>query len=342
MADYTIRGYAGMIGSRARLAFFHQALQRVVKPDSVVVDIGAGTGILAFIACQVGARKVYAIELSKDAVNVGREMAAANGYAQRIEFIAGSALNVSLPERADVIVSALHGWLPFFGQHFSIIIDARQRWLKPGGTLIPARDTLWATLVEMPALYTDMVQPWGENPFNLNMEPHEKYLVNTESRVYASPENVVLEPQVWATLDYATLTNHDAHAHLTWTARRAGTAHGVLVWFDCDLFEGVSFSNKPGASVIGYGHTFYPLRQPVVLTPGDVVSVKLWMNKIAPDQPARWHTDYLCTWHTHVLSNGRCKADFRQSNFLAMPLPPRPQIQSPEPTDIPVLSQRGL
>ena len=48
---------------------------------------------------------------------MAREVAAANGYAERIQFIQDRAEDVKLPERADVIVSDLRGALPFLGVH---------------------------------------------------------------------------------------------------------------------------------------------------------------------------------------------------------------------------------
>ena len=62
--DYTVRDYGSMISSSARTGPFVEALRRAVRPDSVVVDIGSGTGIFALLACRFGAARVYAIEAS--------------------------------------------------------------------------------------------------------------------------------------------------------------------------------------------------------------------------------------------------------------------------------------
>jgi type I protein arginine methyltransferase len=83
---YSIEDYGAMIADRVRMNSYHEALRRRVRPGDVVVDLGAGTGIFALLACRFGARRVYAIEPT-DAILVAREIAAANGHAERIEFI---------------------------------------------------------------------------------------------------------------------------------------------------------------------------------------------------------------------------------------------------------------
>jgi protein arginine N-methyltransferase 1 len=75
-----------MIADEVRMSAHRAAMQRAVRPGSVVVDLGAGIGIMSLIACQLGARRVYAIE-PNDLVEVARELAAANGFGDRIQII---------------------------------------------------------------------------------------------------------------------------------------------------------------------------------------------------------------------------------------------------------------
>jgi protein arginine N-methyltransferase 1 len=139
---YSLDTHGAFIANRVRMNAFREALQRVVRPDAVVLDLGAGTGIFALLACQMGARRVYAIE-PDDSIQVARDLAAANGCADRMEFFQALSTQVNLPERADVIVNDIYRPLPIFGLRLSAIIDARRRLLAPGGVLIPRTDTLW-------------------------------------------------------------------------------------------------------------------------------------------------------------------------------------------------------
>ena len=268
MSAYSISGYGGMIADRPRMEAYVRALRQAVEPGSVVIDIGTGTGIFAMLACQFGARRVYAIE-PDDAIQVAREIAAANGFADRIQFMQELSTKVVLPEQADVIVSDLRGVLPPFQHHIGSIADARERLLAPRGKLIPQRDTLWVAVTEAPETYRRHAQPWGENPYGLSMEGARRIVTNTWSKRRIKPEQILLAPQVWATLEYNSVTEPDVGAEIAWTVDRPGTADGLVVWFDATLAEGIQFSNAPGEPELIYGNAYFPLSQPVPLDTGD-------------------------------------------------------------------------
>src|SRR4030095_15908027 len=121
MLAYDIYDYGGMIRDRVRTDNYARALRASVNEDSVVLDIGTGVGIWSLLACQFGARKVYAIEPS-DVIHVARELAVANGFADRIEFIQDLSTRISLPERADILVTDMHGVVPMFEQNLPSMI----------------------------------------------------------------------------------------------------------------------------------------------------------------------------------------------------------------------------
>ena len=144
------------------------ALRHTIKPDSVVMDLGCGPGVFALLACKLGARRVYAVE-PEHVIAIAREAAAANGYADRIEFFEDFSTEITLPEPATIIVSDLRGVLPWFQQHIPAIIDARERLLARGGTLIPRRDILWAAAIESADRYGEITGPWEESGFDLDL-----------------------------------------------------------------------------------------------------------------------------------------------------------------------------
>ena len=155
---YSLRDYGDMIADRERFDAYSKAINKTVRPGDAVLEIGCGPGAFALLACQAGARKVYAID-SEEIVHFARELAAANGFADRMQFIESDSRKTDLPERVNVIVSDIRGSLPFFGHAIATIEDARQRFLAPGGRLIPQLDTLKVAVIEAGDFYSKLVSP---------------------------------------------------------------------------------------------------------------------------------------------------------------------------------------
>lgn len=336
---YSIADYGAMIADRTRMNAFRQALDRTVKPGAVVVDIGTGTGIFAFLACRLGARRVYAIEPDA-AIQIAREIAKANGYEDRIEFIQAKSTDVTLPERADVIVSDIGGILPWFQQHIASIADARRRLLAPGGVLIPQQDTVWAAVVEAPALYARRTGPWREQTFDLDMEAARRMVVNTVTKGQVTREQLLTPRKPWATLDYAEVEDLNVRTRISWTIAREGTGHGLIAGFDRTVLDGVNLSNAPDAPEairpeLIYGTLFFPWSDPVPLRTGDLVTVDLAATQMGED--------YVWSWTTSVQEEhaaGHEKAAFMQSTFFGAPLAPA-QVKKRAASYRPALNEDG-
>ena len=322
-----------MIADAQRIDAYVMALRRAVKSNSVVVDLGCGPGLFAMLACQMGARRVYAID-PDNVIEVARQAAIANGFADRIEFIQDYSTRVTLPEKADVIISDLRGVLPWFYQHIPSIIDARQRLLKPGGILIPQKDVLWAAVVEAPEQYAKISGPWEQNPYGLDLNSARRFVINSWQKQRVEPEQFVTEPLQLCVLDYRAIEDCDVDANLGWDRSRGGTAHGVAVWFDSELSDGIGFSNRPGEVELIYGNALFPFSEPVKLCEADRIQIQISADLI--------EEDYVWRWNTQVLSPDAAKArvEFSQSSFFASPLSLK-QLQKRAHNFMPDLSEEG-
>ena len=287
---YSLSAYGSMIVDRVRVDAYAEALRKTVRSGSVVVEIGTGPGVFAVLACQLGASRVFAIEPT-EIIQVAREVAAANGCAGNIEFFEELSNRVTLPVQADVIVSDLRGVLPLFQRHIPVIVDARRRFLVPGGTMIPRKDMLWAAVVEAPKTYGEVVDPWEQNLFGEDLNPARRLAVNNVKKIRVSPGQLLTEHRLWTTLNYAHVESSDVRANLEWTLERPGTGHGIVVWFDGELAEGVSFSNAPGSVEGIYDSLFFPWPQPVLLSRGQIVCTNLEAKLVEEEYIWRWTTN---------------------------------------------------
>ena len=301
---YSLHFYGQMLADAPRMDAYLAALRNAVNADSVVLDLGCGPGVFALMACKFGARRVYAVE-PDNIISVAREVAVANGCADRIEFFESLSTEITLPEPADIIISDLRGVLPWFEQHIPSIIDARERLLARGGVLIPRRDVLWAAVVEASEQYEDLVGPWRK--FDLDLSAGTRLITNTWRKSYLKPEQLLVDPVRWTTIDYYEVEKADVRADISWRAARNGTAHGVAVWFDSELADGISFSNHPAAEKMIYGVGLFPFSQPVAITKGERIQLRLAADLVKDGYVWRWDTE--CS-----------SASFKQSTFYGVPL----------------------
>jgi enediyne biosynthesis protein CalE3 len=140
--------HQAMLGDRVRLRAYAQALEQAVKPDDVVVDVGAGTLALSLLALHHGAGKVYAIEADPQLAELAEQVIRANNVTGRITLIQGDARAVRLPERVDVVVAELMGNLGPEEAMAEVVTAVARRNLQPHGRVVPSRLRTWLAPVE--------------------------------------------------------------------------------------------------------------------------------------------------------------------------------------------------
>jgi protein arginine N-methyltransferase 1 len=312
---YSIRDYGLMIADTARVTPYVEALRRAVRPGAVVLDIGAGPGYFALLACQFGAARVYAIE-PDEAIEIGRESARRQAGGERIVWLRGFSTDIALPEPVDVVIADLHGILPFYSGNITSLIDARRRHLKPGGVMIPQRDAVFAAPAEADDEYLDVERPWSINDAGVDLSPGRRFAANEWRRAASapiSPGRYLGAPLCWAEIDYRLCDTPNASGQSRWTAERSGVMHGYYVWFDSETMEGTRLSNAPTLPERVYRRAFFPLEHPVAIAEGDGIQGAFAANLVSDE--------YILRWNTRIEdASGRPKASFTQSSFASRPV----------------------
>jgi type I protein arginine methyltransferase len=303
---YSLRNFGDMIGDSARFNAYAKAISRSVRPGDVVAEIGCGPAVFSLLACRAGAKRVYAIE-TEDIIDVARQIAVANGFADRIQFFQSDSRKVELPERVDVIVSDIRGVLPLFDGAVASLHDARKRFLAPEGVLIPRRDVLKVAIIESEKIYSNLASPWKTCVSRVKLSIPLQLVLNTCHRITVEFDQLISGPEALCTLDYMGNPGPDVSGKLVFRANRSGTAHGICVWFETELYEDIGFSAGPESSTI-YGQLFLPWLDPVLIEERQEISVDLHANLVGKDYIWRWETE------TTPREGGE-KVHFRQSTF---------------------------
>jgi len=329
---YSLRDFGAMIADAGRFGAYAKAIAAAVRPGDTVAEIGCGPGVFSLLACQAGARRVFAIE-SEESIEFARQLAAANGFTDRIEFFQSDSRKTELPERANVIVSDIRGVLPLHNHAIPSMEDARQRLLATGGIMIPQRDTLKAALIEADEYYSRLMSPWRKSVPGVDLSPSVLPILNQAYSSAFKDDQLLTQAQSWGLLDYSVGAAARVAAELDFHAAREGTAHGVCLWFETKLFEEIGYSSGPGVAGTIYGQLFLPWLEPVAVEKGQRIHLGLHADLVGQD--------YIWRWETRISAAAKnAELHFQQSTFQGANFSPH-SLRRQAVDYAPLLSEAG-
>ena len=313
-----------------RVSAYERAIREVVRPGDVVVDLASGTGILGMLACRAGATRVYAIEESSIA-GLARQIAKANGFEHVITSVRGYSRLVTIPERADVVVCDQIGGFGLEAGIFEFAKDVRRRFLRPGGTFVPAAVELVVAAVEHSGLH-GRLRFWQGRPAEFDFTAAVEIAANTGYPVRLQPEHLLSAPVSAATLDLT--IDHPLPLHVSGALRasRNGVLHGIAGWFVARLSPHVTMTNSPlSAERIYRRQVFFPIQEPVAIEAGATIDVAM---RILP-------SDTMYAWDVRVSPLSGPPVTFRHTTLRGMLLA-REDLAHTNPSHKPILTPPGV
>ncbi|MEU2118021.1 50S ribosomal protein L11 methyltransferase [Streptomyces sp. NPDC016459] len=272
------RWHFAMLNDHERNDALATALERVIPRGGTVLDIGAGTGLLAMTAVRAGAEHVYSCEANPLMAEVARQVVADEGFADRVtvltcrsdELVVGR----ELPRRVDAVISEIvdcgligEGILPS-------VRHARSELLATNGVMLPKGARLLGMLLQ------------SENAVNLNrvdraggFDVSRLNALSTPGhfpiRLHTWPHRVLSEPQELASFDFAADPLGPGGSKLAVPVRESGTVHALVAWFELDLGGGVTLRNSPDNVGSHWMQALLPLAEPVEAEAGETLLLDL-------------------------------------------------------------------
>ena len=276
-----------MLRDARRNEAYQKAIREVVRPGDVVVDLGAGTGLLAMWCAQAGAKRVHAIEAA-DVSALGEQLVRDNQLHKIVKFHHLPSTELELKERADVLVTETFGSHPFEENTHEFVRDARQRLLKPGGRVLPSHVSVFAG----PATFEDKRLDWdlfGRPLCGLDLSRLAPF---TRSQMYAEvcPASALLaEGVLLERVELGDATKSKRTLRGDWKVTRGGALSGLVQWFEAQLSPKVVLSTSPALPPTHWRQIFYPLDAPLQVKPGDLVRAEIHLDtRLDADLSVKW------------------------------------------------------
>ncbi len=267
-----------MMNDGPRNDAYDAAIRRAVAPNSLVLEIGTGAGLLAMMAARAGGRQVVTCEMTVPVAAKARQIVARNGFQDRITVhnkrSNDIAVGAELPEKADVLISEIfdsdllsEGVLPSTE-------DAHARLIKPGAKIIPRAASTMIALAGGEQLrrmvLVDNAAGFDVAAFNEFMP--ERFMFDGQRFKF----DWLSEPVAALNFDFRQ-TRFPAYQHVVEAkVTKSGLCLGVVQWLRIDLDETTRFENHPDTPPelpSGWMHSLYTFAPPVQLTAGQTVRI---------------------------------------------------------------------
>lgn len=254
--------------------------------DAIVLDVGAGSGILSFFAVQAGAKKVYAVEASSMAKHA-EQLVYHNKLQNRITVIPGKIEEICLPEMVNIIISEPMGYMLFNERMLETYLHAK-KWLQPGGKMFPTLGDLHIAPFSDAALYMEQLNKanfwYQENFHGVDLTVLRTAAVKEYFRqpvVDAFDIRVCMAKSYKYTVDFQTALETDLHyidIPLTFVMMHTAEIHGLAFWFDVGFLgssQSVYLSTSPTQSLTHWYQVRCLIDAPLFAHAGQILNGKV-------------------------------------------------------------------
>ncbi|XP_031780999.1 histone-arginine methyltransferase CARMER isoform X3 [Nasonia vitripennis] len=260
--------------------------------DKIILDVGAGSGILSFFAVQAGAKKVYAVEASNMAYHA-ELLVAANNLSSKIIVVAGKIEEIEVPELVDCIVSEPMGYMLYNERMLETYLHAK-KWLVPGGRMFPSRGDLHIAPFSDENLYMEQFNKanfWYQTCFHgVDLSVMRSHAIKEYFRqpiVDTFDIRICMAKSVRHVVDFQSAKETDLHnigIDVDFHILESGTCHGLAFWFDVAFIgstQQVWLSTAPTEPLTHWYQVRCLLENPLFCKSGQLLSgrVNLIANK---------------------------------------------------------------
>lgn len=172
-----------------RTKAFEKAINKIVKPQHNVLDIGTGSGIMALFAAKAGAKEVRAIEFDPCVADIARDNFINNGYKDKIQLIVDDARTLKFDKnirKFDVVIMEMltTGMIDEF-QIQAVNNLYKQRVVDSSTIFIPTVQETYVCLGEMDFEIYHLQMKMVKHLWN-GLSKNQKYIAKSQRKLLSS------------------------------------------------------------------------------------------------------------------------------------------------------------
>ena len=253
-----------MLSDGVRNKMLFEAIKNHVSSDTNFLDVGAGTGVWAILAAQLGAKRVVAVEIEECLIPIIYKHAKENGVAHKIEIVHGNSDDVKIRGKFDVIVSEIFGGDALGAATINSFVSLRNRFLAENGVLIPQKLAIYAvpskvekSIADIPAglpvkseflkllkfNYGQNISPSERPQINFLAEPQK--LIEADFRTIEKPPSTANLSAVWKLADLHEVNAFTVYNQSTFTDEITMNSYASQSW-SASTYEFEPFAENEG------------------------------------------------------------------------------------------------
>jgi SAM-dependent methyltransferase len=262
-----------MLADRVRHDAFRRALAVHIDAGArTVADLGAGTGVLSFFARELGARECWLYDPGS-VLDLAEALARAN-HVDGLHFVPVHSLQAEDPPPVDLVVAEVLGNFAYEEGVLDTLRDA-QRFLAPGGRLMPSALAQWAQPVASDRFDAELAS-FRAVGHGLDLAELERVARNNMYVHPIEPRDLLgVPPQRWDAVDLTGEFSSTRQGTVRWSLASSGRIHGFALWWEATLAPGVVLSTSPHAPRTHWDQIYLPLIAPIDTAAGDVIELEL-------------------------------------------------------------------
>lgn len=264
-----------ILADGVRNELFERALASViVKGETVVADIGSGTGFLSFLAARLGAREVIAIEHNEQLMAMAEALAKRNRI-PNLTMVCCNSGDITAFDPVGLVVSETLGNYALEENILEILRDAK-RFLAPGGTLMPCTIEQYVVPVVNPSFHHELAS-WDRIGFGLDYGVARAIgFNNLYVRRFRAGDLLEGDAVRWDHVNllaksFSSLRKGEA----TFAAQYPVTISGFANWWRAELVPGLWLSTSPHDAPTHWEQIYFPVAEPLHLHEGDSATIAI-------------------------------------------------------------------